>query len=928
MMTERRTSDATGTKRKRTAGGTPAPRKRARTSTPHARTAPRRRNPKQSTLTQIDFVKSSSFSSIEDQVAHFEPIVEPPALSREGTTKSFRDSTLTQLDFVTTAPSAGKPDVFSAIEEPVVARPPRVTKRESTLTQMEYFRDTETTSTIYDDNDERMSRFPDELRKPILPPVPQFDSATEHEASAVLEDESMPPPAKSRLKKKSSTKNIESQEYEPTQSSKKRNVAGSTSVPATNRRRSARRNADDGQPIRPPLLVQDTTDFDTQEILQQKALLPSTPVKSRGSIPSSQTPESIKISTRQRKPLGEISVNLQISPLKSAKKNRSENRYSPVKKPSPKRSKICTLKVPSKAFLPRGSKDDSQADTWSLQPTSSPKKSNSSRKKRLRAQPVAANQPSIAVGPQDEQLGSDPPIVANRPVIDAVERASQESLPDLSEIFRNPRSKATKTKTWQILPLSDTSDNVLQTGEIPPNSTENTTNMVPEIDNSEADEDFDFGTPIRNDTQFVTDLVQRVSSPLPSSEIRAPEAHEPDHLATSAPTAIDFASAPQLIRAGSEIMISPFQVPRLVPSPARQLSKISTKSTLESFSAGARSRKRTSQIVRTTQVPLNDTEEYRNTSSSSPRLPPVPQDDTQRSIRPAPLPRQSQISTQAPSTQGLVLTPTGGTMPALRTQDDGSPQRIVIKDSSSSFRRRISQLQDKHDHNHDDEFDLMDDLDLDPSTMPPLIHQDEPDRPREKEDDITQTPTQKSRYSTLKRRATTQESPIILGATTRSQRDAKLEVIALPSSSQPQVPPRTSQKMPRVPPILPYPKFAPIVESRASIDDNTLGERGSRPEEEDVLDHDIMEEDPPSSSIPTSDLSPSPPRTLKRKYSPIPGFDNDTQCDFTQNGHITAAYIHRGRDEGWLPKDYVPKPYKPKNWQTEGNRSGKKVRNR
>ncbi|RMZ86945.1 hypothetical protein DV736_g5829, partial [Chaetothyriales sp. CBS 134916] len=40
------------------------------------------------------------------------------------------------------------------------------------------------------------------------------------------------------------------------------------------------------------------------------------------------------------------------------------------------------------------------------------------------------------------------------------------------------------------------------------------------------------------------------------------------------------------------------------------------------------------------------------------------------------------------------------------------------------------------------------------------------------------------------------------------------------------------------------------------------------------------------------------------------GFNNDTQSNFTQGGHVTAAYIHQQRDWGILPKWYTPKPYR------------------
>lgn len=61
-----------------------------------------------------------------------------------------------------------------------------------------------------------------------------------------------------------------------------------------------------------------------------------------------------------------------------------------------------------------------------------------------------------------------------------------------------------------------------------------------------------------------------------------------------------------------------------------------------------------------------------------------------------------------------------------------------------------------------------------------------------------------------------------------------------------------------------------------------------------------------SISIPSS---PNPP-PLQKKYDPLPGFDNDTQSNFTQGGHVTAAYVHRQREAGVLPDWFTPDPYK------------------
>ncbi|KIW25498.1 uncharacterized protein PV07_08664 [Cladophialophora immunda] len=68
-----------------------------------------------------------------------------------------------------------------------------------------------------------------------------------------------------------------------------------------------------------------------------------------------------------------------------------------------------------------------------------------------------------------------------------------------------------------------------------------------------------------------------------------------------------------------------------------------------------------------------------------------------------------------------------------------------------------------------------------------------------------------------------------------------------------------------------------------------------------------------SIASPSSELSlpssPEQPPPLQRQYSPIPGFNNDTQSNFTQNGHVNAAYIHHQRESGVFPKWFMPTPY-------------------
>ena len=78
--------------------------------------------------------------------------------------------------------------------------------------------------------------------------------------------------------------------------------------------------------------------------------------------------------------------------------------------------------------------------------------------------------------------------------------------------------------------------------------------------------------------------------------------------------------------------------------------------------------------------------------------------------------------------------------------------------------------------------------------------------------------------------------------------------------------------------------------------------------------HDMHDADgdlKPASS-PSQHYSPSQPALVKPldQYTQIPGFNNETQSNFTQGGHVSAAYVHRQREAGVLPKWYTPKPYK------------------
>lgn len=435
-----------------------------------------------------------------------------------------------------------------------------------------------------------------------------------------------------------------------------------------------------------------------------------------------------------------------------------------------------------------------------------------------------------------------------------------------------------------------------------------TINMIPELKQVSSDELSDFGSPVANDTQFAKSLRNRVSSPVLTSD-------DDEHGAKSAPAEDTDASPPSrgLARATTAMLPprrSPLPAPRLVgTSPLRTVQRHVTGSSTESLpllATKSLSPMKAANRVSIAKVPLNDMSDYQSrSSSSSPALP--PQVPTQKSVHPASIPHPSQLSTQAPSTQGFHF-PVSSAPNSCAAPREAAFERITIKDSSS-LPARLSQLQQ---HVQDEELDageeirLVDDfedddeIDLDPpdwraqSPSKNIRRQARTAQQGSNEEDVTQTPTQRLRTrSSLLRRETSESPLMITNATTRSQRDANLEVIALSSSSQPTYD-RSEED-----------GLTPRPANKVQI---------ATTETKDFADDQHIQQSPPSSSLSSSIFSPSPPRQLQRKYSPIPGFDNDTQSDFTQDGHITAAYIHRMREEGLLPKDYVPKPFKPKNW--------------
>lgn len=822
-------------------------------------------------------------------------------------------ATLTQIDFVKNLDGIHVTKISDGGADAVIARRrtprpavPTFLKQDSTLTQMGWVG-----SSIHD----RIIDIAD-LQSDLLAPTETSTTieprGTYRELETPLKTSAsgdMAPPAtgsaSSKKRGKRSEPQFESQDYQPTQPRKRRRI-DARDQPRTNPRRTV------GTPgFKPPLVIADSTDF--TEVSLEKSYSqtqPKTPTKRPDRIPSSQTPESLKPSTRKklagRQPLAELSTNAQISPSK-------HHSVSSLKKiSSPTRSKICTLKVSQKPSLPRPDRQEGdKSDIWSLHATSSTRNSSpptDGASGTNIANPVVSPEHSVLIQPQKvNDLFND----------------TQKSLPDLDTIFRNPSTR--KKARIQSEPGSETNDprvnEQLEQTDLQTYSIPNPINVLPELSEIQAygdydgddDDDSELGSPMRNDTQFVKGLNERISSPSPASG----DEEEADAFRTSARKV-----SPKrkgllgTSRATSPIVLSPLPAPRLVRSPAallRRQPSDSTISTLPSVSTPqlSSSPRRAIERVKIVQVPLNDTAEYQK-SSSSPALPPA-FPAPQSHFLPASIPHPSQISTQAPSTQGFF--PTTPRSISRKTTNQSLIERIAISDSSS-VPRLLSQFQHNNHENTTaplvqaevDGDESMDDLedDLNPSTYPlKTISKENISGIRllDTQDETTQSPTQTSRRrAVLRRQATTQSSPVITGATTRSQRDAKLEVIDISSSSQAVRQEQSSTDNE------PTPKAANAVNLNTggvSKRKRTTAISESEEQVNQVVVSDRLISSPTSSSI----YSPSPPRPLRRKYSPIPGFDNDTQSDFTQNGHVTAAYIHRARENGLLPLNYTPKPY-------------------
>jgi hypothetical protein len=588
---------------------------------------------------------------------------------------SRRQQTLTQAQWVRSTPSFSEDVDMTPLPESKTFKRKPEKARVSTLTQMEFFEGhaavlkTEDLELINDDGNYK-----------DVASIPQVDG-TYHQSPRRPRKRKPVPVLK--------TEGTESQEYMPTKKSRRQSVDQRAHEPRRTSRRLADKVLSDPadnleffkealtpDPTMPSKLeIQDST-ADT-EIFDLTAESPvKTPVWSPKrhdgtTVPSSQTPDSITRSTRRssaRVPLAELSTNLQAAPspptvYTPGKYKLAIARNTTLKKPA--RSPVCPTV------------EDSQSNLWSLKATS----------------PIA--QQSSAHEEYDV-LGSSPPL----PVIDAalegteIPATSQNDPSHSMAPEQMPADTMEKTSPAESQPPGPIPDSrqVSEEGQLAAEVTEarvvaheveDTGSPVPvprtkelELSNlssqyvrmavnfavpHEDEEDSDFGSPIRNDTQFNHEVEKRTSSPLPPSSRPASAGHDtarkPPAVSHVNPVTFSLSS---LHQNGSGSSTESLALPP-TPPPAPTTSHPG---------------------YVTSRVPLNDTAP----SSSPPVQATNTKSTTQRSIRPASMAHPSQISTQ----EATQFTGYGGSsLEPLETPR--APQKVTIKDSSS-VRRSISQI--------------------------------------------------------------------------------------------------------------------------------------------------------------------------------------------------------------------------------------------
>jgi hypothetical protein len=731
----------------------------------------------QQTLTQAQWISGYQRSS-EDADLTF--ISERPAPAAKRRNKRHRDSTLTQMDF------------FAYKREP------------TTLADLQ---------PISHDN----IAIP-QVDGPSEAPLPQYDGP--------YESPRKPRKRKSEivLKKES----VDSQEYKPGRR-RKRSVNGE-SAGSDQARRSSRRLEEQHKILSDPaenfdyferalvghpqslarthsravLIVQDSTGSEEAIHLGQSPVpVPKTPTKpSPPVILSSQSPESLPPSTRrkvtttgvplERSPLAQRTANVARTPTAHAvtqygKENAALNLSSKLRRPSKRPATVVA---------------DSQADTWSLPPTSSPDKMM-----------IIVEDHDLT--PEAGQAAPDPFNDLEIPSTSQIESGKAHESSEQSRVHEvvpaiPPKMDVDQPDTRTAIEVQGNRSQAMAEQDLdhhydPP--------ATPGVSKSTIEDTMsDFGSPIPNDTQFNRDVEQRTSSPAPAND------QEPLAALTANPPEPPKLPSPRVAeRSNSDLNLQPVESNSSNDTDGVSLPTMPPPALQQTYSM--------------TWVPLNDI---------APTSSPIPQPTTQRSVRPASMPHPSQISTQE-GTQGYCAS---SYLPYQTTQ--AITERITIKDSSS-MQVPMSQFPAA---GQDEESQLDIDLGLDALDIPgPNADVDTGlDHALDDEDDDLNPPS-------------TAPEPILP------------DQQAIPSS-----PPDHAQTLHQAP--------APPTNAEA----------------------------PPISSPVSSVEADSPPKLQRgalANYTQLEGFDNDTQSNFTQGGHVSAAYVHRQREAGVLPSWYTPRPFRP-----------------
>jgi hypothetical protein len=592
---------------------------------------------------------------------------------------------------------------------------------------------------------------------------------------------------------------------------------------------------------------------------------PITPQKRMNVVPSSQTPASISPDRRHqilngdsqvRSPLRERSIN--VPPLLAAVSDESDLLpKNDIEEYVPTSSRL-SMKPPAKR---KARVEDSQANVYSLPQTSSPPKQPS---QQVGAAAAHEGLDDIVIPDASYEIPSTSQIIEdnlNNPVIND-DRDDTTTLPlptsEINLLAARNGVQPYSDRNSQIV-VRDFAEGRESGGSNEEESTENTGEQElrrTEIIGGEVgDSDSDFGSPIKNDTQYNFELQHRTSSPSRSpSQSQQPLPHlgKSEHAPVSNPAAV---SASRSIQISLENLSRPIPTPRLVASsPVPSIPYADEDSQLQLPELPRPSTLVTE--VSTTRVPLNDT-----APSSSPSVP-TNKAVTQRSVHPASMPHPSQVSTQE-ATQAILE------HSSLRPLDapphtSQSTQRITIKDSSSM---RVSL----------EEIPLYQGSQLHPFKS----------QAQNSGRDLTKE-TEEDEYDL--------DPPSMTGPGAK-QPNRATDMLAFPQTRE-----RSSDLMP--------PPQTKILTAGAdgkqadvpssSAESTTSAIPGGTPTASPVEEVDQEQE---------SQAQPTEPPAETPELTPLPGFDNDTQSDFTQDGHVTAAFVRRQWDTGELPRWYTPKPY-------------------